>query len=1223
MINIIDDTLPIVVGFPFEKNKIFDIADITLKNPAGIPIPFSAKVNSRWEGDKEDVSKSIKWIALDIPAFKGIGKYTVEIAKSQLEKPRLDLNIAGTGFEIDNDLIKVSLEKGQKPLNYFIKDSDQLENFRISITLPNKTMAVSLGNEGRVAALKGTNKLRVKLPKIFNVGQKITFSKVYKFSSVVQSDPPAIVIEDNYGYAGNFVANNGRKFVFDRENRNFTLEKYQYIWDSAVKYFARVQDDNFPLDMPSGVLVEDLDMVNESAKTIIDIQNDVLILDSNFEHDILENCDIIPENAEELAGIFTATVHELVHDSGLRKIIKQTGYFDINGSNPYPDLQAYLYWTFYADTSYIKCQFRLRNSTDDINHLVTNVSTSQLKIEVKTIDRVNNFNDGVFNNLEACTRVRDGRTYVRVGTSNSFALGIPQFPQNFPQRLSSAGNIISYEILPKLDNFIHVFHADRAKTWTFFLGVGAAKAAANFDKPAFTLDSEYVCNTDAVRHGLVPRKEWKAEDFQGNTRIAEAANRWEKLLSVAYDVTEAEDVLPPQIPMSIEEYRNSPLLFPESNNNFGQYYGWQYFGDLHEGSDGYTKCRYDWIFQLLRQFVRTEHPQAFKYAIESASYMADYGTIQSALSNGGNTEYNKQFMNWYEKGTEPWDAQYPAYPTHNWCEGLLLAWALTDDPIIYEVLIGKRDRERSWNFNGVGVGAGSIDGSMAFNSARGVSWSALILVAFYRYFGDKYDLDRAKQYLDNLRLSEESQGAEGVYCTPAENYELPPKVVIQSNNFTEESKVFWNEEHIQTISYTNDTIVCYLHPFKLQEYLNTGQVKVTMFNEGKLQDVNIFVIENKNASGLQTFIWAGYTAIALYEYLKELDFQGLEDKELKEFAVRMAAFVARGKASNILPGKESSIRGGKLNVEKNDYTPLGAIFYWFKGIDNTWETGSNAIANLFTLTMGMAARYGKRADFRALTDKLFTDVIFYRDWPDGGRDYDQRVPINLRNQMFFQSGLKLWAQTAFALGEFLPDWQAINKLNSPRIEGISFSDGILTLKGYFPEECFVSISGAKILPRTKTSSVITLKVPNEVIVKGEQPIAVFNEHDFGQSLAIYFDIPVTEEVPKLPLPEIISVSPSILKAKVSYDIMVNVKNLAEPAEVFFKNVKQDYIYQNGIINFTITDNVLENAGYAGLKIVNKDGQFTEVSIMVTMPDSVVKKKDNWFKKLIKRIFGWL
>jgi hypothetical protein len=482
---------------------------------------------------------------------------------------------------------------------------------------------------------------------------------------------------------------------------------------------------------------------------------------------------------EFTAKVLSATIEET---NPMRVVVKQNLEFNLSGGlNPYPKLYLCARYYVYAGQNRVRVRYHMRNAElTDPAQFSLDAQFEQLSIQFPLATAPTASDDlitlltGAGSAGERIAAAGLNATF-SVAAAGSFKLAVGDFAENFPSRLHATGTQIEYFPFPAIPGFAHTFFANWEKTWEFCIGENADALLPVISKSLVTLDAQYSCDSKAIRHALTPVKGWTAADFGGNALQAEAANRGERLLSIGYDVTAAD---PPGLPggsnnprMSLYEWRNSEQLYPGGSNHFGQMYGWQYFGNTRDGdSDGYTFNRYDIPFIMLREWVRGGSPKAWRLGVEHGKYMAGSGggTWPGATGHNGSSIYLYKGLSRYERSPLLTTGTQSPRPTHSWGEGVWLYAMLTGDPIALETAHNRRERVRTWNYNGIFANNPDIvDLSMAFGEIRGPGWAALEELAAWRYGGDITDLNRCKQYLDNLRLSEESQGSKG-------NMELTP-----------------------------------------------------------------------------------------------------------------------------------------------------------------------------------------------------------------------------------------------------------------------------------------------------------------------------------------------------------------------------------------------------------------------------------------------------------------
>ena len=213
-------------------------------------------------------------------------------------------------------------------------------------------------------------------------------------------------------------------------------------------------------------------------------------------------------------------------------------------------------------------------------------------------------------------------------------LAVAEFAENYPQKLSGSDTELRWDILAERaeDN---VFWEDWWKTWDGYLGVNANLGLPLTTLSVFLQDAKQASDAWTVTKNMKLRKTWTAADCNWGAGLAEAFNRIERLLGSAYDIndcsTQAE--LPGRTRMTAFEYRLSSKLVPGTNDDMGEHFGWDLFGNFSD-NDGPTFNRYDFPLVMGTQVLRTGHENAWRLMYENARYMADCGTIHGNVVAG-------------------------------------------------------------------------------------------------------------------------------------------------------------------------------------------------------------------------------------------------------------------------------------------------------------------------------------------------------------------------------------------------------------------------------------------------------------------------------------------------------------------------------------------------------------------------------------------------------------
>jgi hypothetical protein len=760
------DATPISQGFVLNRSEaVVEPSRLRIRRGDSAVMPGHVRVLSRWGGLANDTTKPIKWLLADFTA-QGTGLYTLD--NSGAVAP----SFKALAIATQPNAIMVNTTAAQwtwaRAGTQFVQGGPVV-GAELTAQLPARARLMSNGTAGAIGAAVGANQIRVNLPGLFAVGQRIRFEWKARFSGYGEGWIKSLNYDGNQGYEGRQEAY-ARRFVIDRGGRNIVLNNYQYLFDGGVKYFARAEPrgvDGVPDDLAIGATIEDENALLEPEKIITAINGDVLTLSEPLRHAQAVNCEVLPLSGNAPLATFqveSLTIHE---QNPLRAVLKQSGTLRLGGVNPYPDLKINLWWYVYAGQPYTRLRIHLENSTNNINATVAEAIWDELKIGFALARSATASDDLVLTNAgpnSASARVLARQT-VSTATAGTFKVSIPEFPEMFPARLSVSGSRIEYAPFPRQAG-TQAFPRDRARVWEVFLGERADVAAAQFTQPAVTLDAEYLARSKAIRHTMLPKLKWTPRHFGGDAELAEAAARFERMAGCPYDIEQcdAQESLGSTPRMSMLEWKTSDHT-QQGTNQRGRHYGWDALGESVDQGDGWTNNRYNEEWVYLYEWLRSGDPRAFALGWQHARFMATFGMVQSAKSRNGNTVANLQGLSWYEGGSSPIAQRDLPNWTHSWDEGVWLAWALTGDPILEQGALKRREAARRANYHGVGHQPDTIGTGLDWNSARGEGWAALNEIAAYNYFGDPYDLARAGQYLDNLRLSEEAFGKTGVYVT--------------------------------------------------------------------------------------------------------------------------------------------------------------------------------------------------------------------------------------------------------------------------------------------------------------------------------------------------------------------------------------------------------------------------------------------------------------------------
>lgn len=768
------------VGVPIsEAANLLSLSSLRVRNPAGAVIPYACTVTSRWGGLAGDTTKPIKWLLVDFyPTATGVHSLD-DSAATPVANPTLTVTDAAD-VRVQTATLDVRIPKsGTNLLTQWLSSAvERLAATKPTLETPVSLQSFTTWNAGQdttkpVAAPVGQNKITVDDGTLFTVGQQVKIQWAAKYNDNTTGDINLNNAPDNYGIWYQIDTSPLRRFIFARGTaRQFILTAFAYFYGD-FNQIHRSSGDGFPSNLLAGDTVEDYDafLDNDATPyTISGISGNELTLNRNLGAQVLKGAvvSIIGASAAQAKlQIQSAVIEE---QNALRTIIKQSGYFGVPG-RVFPDLTAQIRYYFYANSTYARVRVRLLNNTTDVNHTVQPAVLAELKLAFPTAAAATASDDSVLvlnGPNSACARVL-ANTNPSTAAAGAFKLSVAEFAEKFPQRLIGAASLLTWYIFPPQTGVTYQFHEDWAATWDAYLGDGADAGLPITTLINAIVDPAQFCTSLAVRRQLVTKRTWNAGDFQGNTVLAEAANRAEDMFAVGYDLSRVADasLLGAQARMTLFEYRLSSHTQTGGLQDMGPHFGWDIFGNIRSDVDGFTFNRYDTNFSLLREYVRSGDLRAYRLGAEHSRYMADGGTIQSDINQGGNVENKVKGVNRYERSPQLTVGVQTPRPTHSWGEGVWLYWALTGDPIAHETALLHRQAGLAWNYQGAGYTGPPYDGWLEYDEARGTGWAILEVMNGYRYNGNVTDLVRAKQYVDHLRLSEESQGSHGFYKSPS------------------------------------------------------------------------------------------------------------------------------------------------------------------------------------------------------------------------------------------------------------------------------------------------------------------------------------------------------------------------------------------------------------------------------------------------------------------------
>lgn len=492
---------------------------------------------------------------------------------------------------------------------------------------------------------------------------------------------------------------------------------------------------------------------------------------------------------------FKVTAISVFEQSALHIVVRQEGYFEHGGIRDHARLHAEIYWTVFAgDFPAVLVNLRLINNELDPNAYLASpngpINFTQLVFKLNTASAATAQLTTCLTNAEATAlsqAVAIGTEHIPTkATVNAGALelSVVEFAERFPVALEGTGSTLTYSMLPT-QTAPNRFHPDIACTWNCYIGAQTANATKLVTDPQVLVDPVYVARTNVYQCNLMPRFDWQLTDVQGDSTQLLNFQRAEKHFAIDYDVNE---VVPAPgwsgIGMSNYEKRWSAVVYgPGSLNNYNEWYGWDKFGNQFDQGQGYIHGIYDQPRHHWRQWFRTGNIRSYRLASIESRYMADNGTVWSAIPNSGNVGNIFLGRSWYEQTPViGFPGSTTPQATHTQGDGISIA-ARYNWPIAKLSEAIRFERAASYNYDHNGTVFTGVDGSWDSNENNGRGWPVLICQQAYNWTGNTLYRDKVLQYL-TCTLKAESlvnvpplQGfyaAKGISGNPVSEYQFGP-----------------------------------------------------------------------------------------------------------------------------------------------------------------------------------------------------------------------------------------------------------------------------------------------------------------------------------------------------------------------------------------------------------------------------------------------------------------
>ncbi|HWQ32537.1 MAG TPA: IPT/TIG domain-containing protein [Blastocatellia bacterium] len=1111
-VNVQNANLPVTIGVPFPQSAgLLSTAALRVKNPSGAVIAGSSafEVLSRWGGEKTDATKPIM-IALVSFKPSATGSHTIDDSNAAYSGLPIQITDGANDIRVQNGALDVRVTKNSADLlsQFIIGSTEQLaaaSKPRLVTVATADTIKVT----GRYEA-GSTNQIAVTSTVGLAVGQQIRlkWEGGYWYTS-----GGAVVAKGEYSYY-NQSESVKRQIWINRGQANAESLTLDFIYVNTGSARSELYYQTAPVrSHVEDELVEDKTLLDDylanGAYTIqaINQATNTLTLSRSVGVKILENTmiEVIGGGGGAVTAPFQPSSTIIERQTEQYAIIRQRGKFTSNVSQ---SVEVTVRWHFWKDQPWVKAQVKLNNYSSNRSVPAVDAAFTDLRFEIPTANAASG-SDQVLDNATAVSRVNAGTTTVTL-SAGSFQLAVPEFAEKWPKGLSGDANGFHFSIFPTAAP-AQTLPADRATSVEFFLGNAVAAPATLTSRPTnCALDPAYVVSTQAHRAVTTVAQTWTAAQFGGDAEMAEAANRAESSMAVAYDVTKAVSY-GSQPAASAKEFR--------TRGEYGDGFGWSVFGTFPWQDNPRCYNHYDTQYHVLVQYLRSGDLRALQLGSECARYVADYGVYQSrALDNPGFPYFERQGLIRFEDE----DRRGPAFPSHSWWEGLWLYWSLTGDPAVLESVslsIESKDENNQtvpgtllvfdWAPTGANPYPGAYYGNGAgwniFSSQDGfrwVSWAAMGLLAAYRYFGRQSLLAKAQQYLSCFTACEAAQGSHGWYLDQGfEDDNAPPS---DPNARRVSTFIQYGYTLIPAVEYwhlTGDaTVRDYIA--RVGKMVAFGDAQLTAQTARKdtplaggvsfagqyLATEGSYFWWPQAQTTLAAGIAAGDTTLTLTDGAKFVDWGGnlaIDDGtniEYVQYSSRSGNTVSgltRARYGSTARAWSAGVAVYPVPFENQGTPSVGRSMDYLPGIS-------------------AAAKITGDAALGSLAKRVFKDTAFY--FGQGGPLLNpaNRFPLNFRTDGFPGSSVKNYGQRAFGFEQYLADVVAnpVPAISSiiPATKTAGDPAFTLTVNGTdFINGSVVRINGQDRTTTFVSATQVTAQIPSsDVAAAGTLQVTVFN-----------------------------------------------------------------------------------------------------------------------------------
>lgn len=1130
------------IGFPLkEAFNVLDVSTLRLQNSSNANQAATFTVGARWNGLPSDTSKPLKWVHV---TFKDTGT------------PR-DLHVVDTGgavpsttnpIVVTNNTNDITVANGliTAVFNKVTDSANLLTSFlagatevlhasnkpRISVPTDKKTFTTWTSGSLDFAAAPADATVKVGNASIFSVGETVNFEWEGTVGDYYPTGGdggrPFIIM------AAPFTLPEMTRALMDNTHQINIIINYGGPGQITVPVdYSQAQGfclESVPATTPvAGMKIRIAEVEAIATKTIqsINAGANTITFTTPIGQYLPQGINVeptTPGSSTALAQLVSGgtVIEKQYGDKAV--IIKQTAVLKDGGANIEPNLTFEIRTWLYADIGFVRQRITLRNTVQTIStNACPPIFFKALNFDVPTAASASTVADSVTTESAGVARYKANNLHATLNHSGLATLQfcVHEHGVQFPNIATVNSTGFHFEIFPQSVGPI-AFEGGVIKSREVFWGLNAANGLVIPDTLGATFDPDYIAASRAVRPNMVGKKNWNTVFAAEPQKFRDACNHYERLMACVYDISVCEATQVTRPAQTLYQHR-----YALQEAGYGTYpFGWNKFGNTAEDV-GFGNNRYDLIYCLLREGLRESDPAksalAWTLAFQNGRNRVELGQMWNHQSQAGGTP-DMYGLARYERAYAPNPFDYTnapiANPTHSWNEGSCLLWALTDDPIVKEAAYAGVLQARQYDYQGTyghrlyGTGSyttkdpGTGEGNA---EPRFAGWPIHTLVTGYRYFGEAVDLQRAQEYSNSFIVTMAGEPVDDGFTLFSAYGTLAP--LFQHGGYCMHGIIeTWRESQ----GATRTALGTYIGKVAKMLAFGSSALSAPGADSPLLTNGKVHPVDNTKYNPAVTFPFTYNRSFAdtLATGINTTDTTfTLNNASTFNYANNSKVGVLMGNINNPATWEYftyTGVSGNTLTGIVRNFGGSGAKSFSAGAV--VYPTGfGGAYNDIIVATLIMGARITGDPALQSAAQLVWEDNCLYRDQDPGNFiTIGTYMPVNLWFRNISTNSLKLYAQGATALSEFIGD-----RLSAPGITSLSPSSVTagasaftLTVNGSnFATDAVVKWNGTNLTTTFVSSTQLTAAVPApNVASAGTATVTVTNVTDATDSNTVVFTI---------------------------------------------------------------------------------------------------------------------